>query len=41
MTMDILFFALLVIMLLVFGFAQLQKGVVKTPGQINLGEDDK
>jgi hypothetical protein len=39
--MDILFFALLVIMLVMFGFAQLQKGVVKTPGQINLNKDDK
>jgi hypothetical protein len=40
-TMDVLFFVLLVIMLVLFGFAQMQKGVVKTPGQINLSEDDK
>jgi hypothetical protein len=39
--MEFLFLILLVIMLVVFGFAQLQKGVVKTPGQISLGEEEK
>ncbi len=39
--MDILFFVLLVIMLLLFGFAQLEKGVVKTPGQISLNKEEK
>jgi hypothetical protein len=28
-------------MLLVFGYAQLQKGVVKTLGQINLSEEEE
>jgi hypothetical protein len=28
-------------MLLVFGYAQLQKGVVKTPGQISMNEEEK
>ncbi len=39
--MDIFFLVLLVIMLLVFGYAQLQKGVVKTPGQININNNEE
>jgi hypothetical protein len=32
---------LLVIMLVVFGYAQLQKGVVKTPGRISMNEEEE
>ena len=39
--MEFFFLVLLVIMLLVFGYAQLQKGVVKTPGQISMNEEEK
>lgn len=39
--MDILFLILLALMLLAFGYAQLQKGVFKTPGQINTNEEDE
>lgn len=39
--MDIFFLILLALMLLVFGYAQLQKGVFKTPGQTNTNEEDE
>ena len=39
--MNFFFLILLVIMLLVFGYAQLQKGVVRTPGQINMSEEEE
>ena len=39
--MNILFLILLLVMLAVFGYAQLQKGVVKTPGRIDLNEKEK
>lgn len=39
--MDIFFLILLALMLLAFGYAQLQKGVFKTPGQINANEEDE
>ena len=39
--MNFFFLALLVFMLVAFGYAQLQKGVVKTPGQINLHEKEE
>ena len=39
--MEFFFLVLLVIMLLVFGYAQLQKGVVKTPGRISMNEEEK
>lgn len=39
--MDIFFLVLLVGLLLIFGYAQLQKGVVKTSGQITLSEQDE
>ncbi len=38
--MEIFFLIILLLMLLLFGYAQLQKGVVKTPGKIVLEEDD-
>jgi len=39
--MDIFFLILLVCMLLLFGYAQLQKGVVKTPGSIIPSEEEE
>jgi hypothetical protein len=39
--MDIFFFILLALMLLVFGYAQLQKGVFRTPGQITPSEEEE
>jgi hypothetical protein len=39
--MDILFLILLVLMLLLFGYAQLQKGVVRTPGKITINEEEE
>jgi hypothetical protein len=39
--MNFFFLILLVVMLGVFGYAQLQKGVVRTPGQINLNEEEE
>lgn len=39
--MNFLFLMLLVIMLVVFGYAQLQKGVVKTPGRISMNEEEE
>ncbi|GAB4453430.1 MAG: hypothetical protein Fur0044_48300 [Anaerolineae bacterium] len=39
--MDIFFLILLAFMLLAFGYAQWQKGVFKTPGQINTNEEDE
>ena len=38
--MDLFFLVLLVILLLVFGYAQLQKGVARTPGRVNLNEKE-
>lgn len=39
--MDLFFLILLITLLLIFGYAQLQKGVVKTPGRINLNEEEE
>lgn len=39
--MNIFFIILLVALLLLFGYAQLQKGVVRTPGSINLNEEEE
>jgi len=39
--MNFFFLILLVVMLVVFGYAQLQKGVVRTPGQISLREEEE
>ena len=39
--MDIFLLILLVFMLLLFGYAQLQKGVVKTPGRIITSEEEE
>ena len=39
--MDIFFLILLAAMLLAFGYAQWQKGVFKTPGQISPNEEDE
>lgn len=39
--MDVFFLILLALMLLVFGYAQLQKGVFKTPGQTHINEEDE
>jgi hypothetical protein len=38
--MEFLFFGLLLIMLMIFGYAQLQKGVVKLPGKLTVGEEE-
>lgn len=38
--MDFLLFMLMILMLLVFGYAQWQKGVFKTPGQITSQEEE-
>jgi len=37
---DFLFIILMIILLFIFGYAQLQKGVVKTIGRITLGDHD-
>ena len=39
--MELFFFILLVGMVLVFGYAQMQKGVFKTPGKITPLDDDE
>jgi hypothetical protein len=39
--MDFLFLFLLVVMLAVFGYALLQKDVIKTPGHISLSEEEE
>ena len=39
--MNLFFLVLLIVMLAVFGYAQLQKGVVKTPGRIDLKEKEE
>ena len=39
--MNFFFLVLLLIMLVVFGYAQLQRGVVKTPGRVNLNEKEE
>jgi Tfp pilus assembly protein PilO len=39
--MNLFFLILLVIMLLVFGYAQLQKGVVRTLDRISLSEEEE
>jgi hypothetical protein len=39
--MELFFLILLALMLLAFGYAQLQKGVFKTPGQITSNEEDE
>jgi hypothetical protein len=38
--MEIVLLILLAVMLLAFGYAQWQKGVFKTPGQITLTEEE-
>jgi hypothetical protein len=39
--MNFVFLMLLMIMLVVFGYAQLQKDVVRTPGRINMNEEEE
>lgn len=39
--MDIFFLILLVLLLLLFGYAQLQKGVVRTPGSTMFNEEEE
>jgi hypothetical protein len=39
--MEIFFLILLALMLLIFGYAQLQKGVFKTPSQVAMNEEDE
>jgi len=39
--MELFFLILLTVMLLVFGYAQLQKGVFKTPGIITPGDEEE
>ncbi len=38
--MDFFFLVLLILMLLLFGYAQLHKGVVRNPGQITIEEEE-
>ena len=39
--MDIFFLILLIVLLLIFGYAQLQKGVFKTTGEIKLRDEEE
>ncbi len=39
--MEFFFLILLAVMLLLFGYAQLQKGVFKTPGRIAANEEEE
>jgi hypothetical protein len=39
--MEIFFLILLVLMLFIFGYAQSQKDVFKTPGQVAMNEEDE
>ena len=39
--MDLFFLIVIVVVLLIFGYAQLQKNVIKLPGKITSGEDDE
>jgi hypothetical protein len=39
--MEFFFLILLAVMLLVFGYAQLQKGVFKTPDRITANEEEE
>ncbi len=39
--MELFFFILLVLLLLIFGYAQLQKNVFKIPGEIAQNEDEE
>lgn len=39
--MEFFFLILLALMLLVFGYAQLQKGVFRTPSQISTSEEEE
>lgn len=39
--MNLIFLMLLMIMLVVFGYAQLQKDVIRMPGQINMNEEEE
>lgn len=39
--MDIFFLVLLIGLLLLFGYAQLQKGVFRTTGEIDLRDEDE
>lgn len=38
--MELFFFGLIVLMLLVFGYSQLQKNVIRMPGELT-GSDDE
>ncbi len=39
--MEFLFLFVLLVMLLLFGYAQWQRGVIRTPGRIILDEEDE
>ena len=39
--MDFLFLILIVALLLIFGYAQLQRGTIKIPGRMTLDEYDE
>ena len=39
--MEIVFFILLLLLLGMFGYARLQKNVIKMPGELNASEDDE
>ncbi len=39
--MDFIFLILSIALLLIFGYAQLQKGVVKTSGKIKLNDEEE
>jgi hypothetical protein len=39
--MELFFFILLLVLLVMFGYAQLQKGVYKIPGQVASSEEEE
>ena len=39
--MDFFLLILIIALLLIFGYAQLQKGVVKMPGEIKMSEEEE
>ncbi|MDM8527193.1 hypothetical protein QUF58_03175 [Anaerolineales bacterium HSG24] len=39
--MEILFFVIMVLMLCVFGYAQQERGVFRTPGKITMHQEDE
>jgi len=39
--MEMLFFVIMVLMLLAFGYAQQERGVFRTPGKITLHQEDE